>query len=109
MSTASSGHAWAGNRPSRTATVRTGPSLGAFALSLTFVILLIVAPEQLDAAWQWIRDLPIVLEVLAWVVLLPWMLAYLAWNSSWDLWLRVVALAFLLGGIAMSFWRRNDS
>jgi hypothetical protein len=84
-----------------------GFSVGAFAISVAFVVLLVTAPEQLDAAWQWLRDLPIVLEIIAWVALLPWMLAYLAWQSSWALWVRVVVVAFLVGGFALSFWRRG--
>ena len=80
----------------------------ALLMSVVFLVLLIVAPDRLDAAWQWIRDLPIVLEVFAWVLLLPWMLAYLAWNASWVLWLRVVAVAILTGGFALSFWRPSS-
>lgn len=87
--------------------MRGGISVGALLLSVAFLVLLIAAPEQLDAAWAWIRDLPIVLEVLAWIALLPWMLAYLAWQTSWALWLRVVVLAVLLGGVAQSFWHGN--
>ena len=86
-----------------------GFSLGAFALSIIFVVLLIVAPEQLDAAYQWIRDLPIVFEVIAWVVLLPWMLAYLVWTSAWVLWVRVLLVAFLTGGFALNFWHSNNT
>lgn len=75
-------------------------------LSIAFTVLLITAPEQLDAAWQWIRGLPVVLEVIAWVALLPWMLAYLAWQTSWALWLRVLAVVLLVWGTALTFWKR---
>lgn len=91
---------------------RAGPagiSGAALMLSVIFIVLLITNPQQLDAAWQWIRDLPIVLEVFAWMMLLPWMLAYLAWNASWDLWLRLVVVAILIGSFAMDFWRPRNT
>ncbi len=84
---------------------RTGGPLAALAVSIVFTVLLVTAPEHLDTAWRWIGDLPLVFEVVAWVALLPWLLAYLAWQASWELWLRVVAVAFLVGGVALSFWR----
>jgi hypothetical protein len=86
----------------------TGFSVAALLVSIAFLVLLIVAPERLDAAYVWIRDLPIVVEVFAWVVLLPWMLAYLVWTAPWVLWLRIVLILILLGGVAQSFWRRNS-
>jgi hypothetical protein len=27
-----------------------------------------------------------------WIVVLPWALAYVVWDSSWDQWLRVVVV-----------------
>jgi hypothetical protein len=78
-------------------------------MSVIFAVLLVTDPQQLDVAWRWIRDLPIVLEVFAWIVLLPWMLAYLVWNASWDLWLRVVVVAILIGSFALNFWRSDST
>lgn len=94
-----------GERRGSPPAAQAGFSVGALALSIIFTVLLITAPEQLDAAWQWLRDLPLVLEVIAWVALLPWLLAYLAWQASWALWLRVVVVWVLVGGVAMSFWK----
>lgn len=62
-----------------------------------FFTLLVVSPETLDDAYDWLTALPIVWEVLMWIVLLPWALAYLAWESSWDQWLRILVV-----GIAAS-------
>jgi hypothetical protein len=98
--TARAGHSTcSGSAPQR------GFSVGALALSIIFTVLLITAPQQLDAGWQWIRDLPLVLEVVAWIALLPWLLAYLAWQTTWPLWIRVVAVWLLVGGVALSFWK----
>lgn len=107
----SSPRRWAAARAerSRNAPAQRGFSVGAFALSLIFIILLITAPEKLDDAWLWIEGLPLFAEVIAWIVLLPWVLAYHAWHTSWDLWIRLVALSVLLGGFAMSFWRSDST
>jgi hypothetical protein len=60
-----------------------------------FVTLLVVSPETLDDAYDWLAGLPIVWEVLMWIVALPWALAYVVWESSWEQWLRVVIVAVL--------------
>lgn len=60
-----------------------------------FVTLLVVSPEALDNAYEWLTGLPIVWEVIMWIVLLPWALAYLVWESSWDQWLRVLVVGLM--------------
>ena len=87
--------------------VTTEVSGAAFVVSVLFTVLLIVAPEQLTAAYEWIRGLPIVLEVVAWVLLLPWILAHMAWETAWALWIRLALVLFLVWGVALSFWRNN--
>lgn len=87
---------------------RQGFSIGAFAVSIIFTVLLIAAPEQLDSAWRWFRDLPIVFEIIGWIALAPWLLAWLAWNATWALWIRVVLVVFLVWGVALSFWHNRS-
>jgi hypothetical protein len=58
----------------------------------TFLTLLAVSPETLADVYDWLVGLPIVWEVLLWIVVLPWALAYVVWDSSWDQWLRVVVV-----------------
>ena len=60
-----------------------------------FFTLLIVSPETLDDAYDWLTALPIVWEILMWIVLLPWALAYLVWESSWDQWLRILVVGLM--------------
>lgn len=55
----------------------------------SFVTLLSVSPETLDDAYGWLTELPLMWEILMWIVTLPWTLAYLAYASSWEHWLRV--------------------
>jgi menaquinone-dependent protoporphyrinogen oxidase len=48
---------------------------------------------RLDDVFGWLHDLPVVAEVAAWIVLLPWMLGMLVWNSSWPGFVRLGLVA----------------
>ena len=65
------------------------------ALWSTFVTLLVVSPETLADVYDWLTGLAIVWEVVMWILLLPWALAYLAWESSWEHWLRIVIVVLI--------------
>ena len=58
----------------------------------SFVTLLAVSPETLDEAYDWLTGLPIVWEILMWIFTLPWTVAYLVYETSWEHWLRVLLL-----------------
>jgi hypothetical protein len=60
-----------------------------------FFTLVVVSLETLDDAYEWLTALPIVWEILMWIVLLPWALAYLAWESSWDQWVRILVVGLM--------------
>ena len=68
------------------------------ALWSIFVTLLIVSPETVEDTYAWLTDLSIVWEILMWIVVPPWALAYLVWESSWDQWLRILVIALLACG-----------
>jgi hypothetical protein len=61
-----------------------------------FVTLLAVSPSTLDDAYSWLRDLPIVWELLMWLLTLPWTVAYLLYETDWTHWLRVVVVALIV-------------
>lgn len=61
-----------------------------------FVTLLAVAPATLDDAYDWLRGLPIVWEILMWIVTLPWTLAHLVYDSSWDHWVRALVVVAIV-------------
>ena len=48
-----------------------------------FVIALAVNPEWLDLLWNWVRGLPLLVEIIVWVLLLPIMVSLWIWESSW--------------------------
>ena len=62
----------------------------------SFVTLLSVSPETLADAYDWLTGLAIVWEILMWIVLLPWAVAYVVWESSWEQWLRILVVALIV-------------
>jgi len=75
-----------------------------------FVTLLAVSPETLERVYDWLTGLAVVWEVFMWIVLLPWALAYLVWESSWDHWLRVlVVVLFATAHLSLSAPRSRGS
>jgi hypothetical protein len=60
-----------------------------------FVTLLAVSPETLADLYDWLGGLTLLWEVLLWILLLPWALAYVVWEASWDQWVRVVLVVVI--------------
>jgi hypothetical protein len=61
-----------------------------------FVTLLAVSPATLADAYDWLRGLPVVWEILMWIVTLPWTVAYLAYETGWEHWARVLVVALIV-------------
>ena len=61
----------------------------------SFVTLLAVSPETLDSAYDWLSELPLVWEILMWILTLPWTAAYLVYETSWQHWVRVLLVALV--------------
>jgi hypothetical protein len=63
---------------------------------------------QLDAVWNWVRDLSLAGEVVAWIVCFPWLLGTAVWGSSWAGWLRVLlVVVFAIGWTSASVHLRS--
>jgi hypothetical protein len=58
-----------------------------------FVLALIVNPGWLDSIWDWAQSLPILLQVIVWVVFLPIMVGLWIWESSWPVFVSLLGLA----------------
>ena len=79
--------------------VDSGIAFVAFALVwLGFGIALVASQGSLDAAWQWIRALPIVVQALVWLLFLPVVGALWIWETTWPI---VVRLPLVLG---LAWW-----
>jgi hypothetical protein len=55
-----------------------------------FFALLVFSQSTVGELWRELRDLPIVVEGLVWLLLFPFALATAVWESSWDSWLRLL-------------------
>jgi len=73
-----------------------------------FFVLVAVSPGTLLDMWGWVRDLSWPLEVLMWIVFLPWMLALAVWQTDWAAWLRwTLIILFAVGWTVASRPKRK--
>lgn len=66
------------------------------AVSALFAYYLVADPARLDAIWQWTRSLNILVQLVLWLLFLPWMAALWIWTLPWALWLRLVLVVATL-------------
>ncbi len=64
---------------------------------IAFGVGLVASQGSLDAAWQWVRDLPWLAQGLVWLLFLPVMIGLWIWESSWALIMRVALIVGLAG------------
>ncbi len=69
-------------------------NIGAFAilsiLWLGFTAALVFNQALLDTAWQMLRSLPLIVQGVIWLLILPVAAGLWIWETSWPLWLRLV-------------------
>jgi ABC-type amino acid transport system permease subunit len=71
-----------------------GVLFGVFALIwVAFGIGLVVSQGSIDEAWHTIRGLPLLVQLVAWLLFLPVMAGLWVWETTWPL---VVRLALVL-------------
>ena len=64
---------------------------------LAFGAGLIWSQGSVDAAWRAIRELPLLVQVVAWVLLLPVMIGLWVWETSWPVLVRVLLVIGIAG------------
>jgi hypothetical protein len=57
---------------------------------------LVVNREWLDLLWNWVRELPTVVEIVVWLLILPIMTGLSVWESSWPMLARLLAYAGII-------------
>jgi hypothetical protein len=73
-------------------------ALGMFViLWVGFVVALIVNQSWLDMLWNWVQILPLWLKIIVWLALLPIMTGLWIWQSSWSIFVQVLAAAGMIG------------
>ena len=66
-------------------------------LWIGFAVALAVNPEWLDLLWNWVRGLPLLVEIIVWILLLPIMVGLWIWTSSGPVLLRLLGAAGIVG------------
>jgi hypothetical protein len=59
-------------------------------LWIGFAYALIASQGSLDAAWQWIRSLPLILQGVVWLLFLPVVAGLWIWESGWTTAVRLL-------------------
>lgn len=75
-------------------------------LWVIFGAVLVVDPSRLLDLGQAVRDLPLVVEVVVWILFLPWMVGLWIWQLGWAAWLRVALIVAVAVGGAVVFYPR---
>jgi len=65
-------------------------------VSLAMGYYLFTDPSRLADAWVWVRSLPLIVQVVLWLLLLPWMLALWVCSMPWALGVRMAIVIALL-------------
>jgi len=77
-------------------------------VTVVFGYYLVADPTRLADAWLWVRGLPLAVQAVMWLVLLPWMIVLWVWSMPWALGVRLVIVVALL--VATEFllfpWKR---
>jgi hypothetical protein len=71
---------------------------------MAFFALLLFSAPTLGSVRDTIRDLPLLIEGLVWLVFFPFVLAVTVWDSAWDTWLRVLAVSSFAAGWSVMFY-----
>jgi hypothetical protein len=58
---------------------------------------IVLSQGSVDAAWEQIRQLPLVVQAVAWLLFLPVMAGVWIWETSWPLMIRAVLVLGLAG------------
>ena len=75
-------------------------------LWLAFGIGLIWSQGSVDAAWNWVHSLPLVVAGVLWVLFLPVMVGLWIWESTWPFVLRLLLVIGIAGWNLLVFLPR---
>jgi hypothetical protein len=79
-----------------------------FMVAMWIAFFLLLFADRLDNVWHWARDLPLLVELVLWVLTFPWLLGTAVWESSWPSWLRgLLVVTFAVGWTWISIPREK--
>jgi ABC-type amino acid transport system permease subunit len=70
---------------------------------IAFAAGLIFSQGSVDQAWQTIRSLPLIVQIVVWVLFLPVMIGLWVWETSWPLIVRLVLVVGVAGWNLLMF------
>ena len=62
---------------------------------VAFALALLVSQHTLDDVWVSVRELPLVIEALVWLLAFPFLVGLAIWEASWDEGARLTAITVL--------------
>ena len=71
-----------------------------------FLVLALFRESTLTEIWQAIRDLPLLVEGIVWLLFFPLVLGTAVWESSLDTWLRAFLVICFATGWSFAFYPR---
>ena len=64
---------------------------------IAFGAALIASQGSLDGAWQFVRDLPLILQALVWILFLPVLVGLWIWEGAWPVVVKLILIAGVAG------------
>lgn len=84
-----------------------GVLFGIFALLwIAFAVGLVWSQGTIDQAWEFIRGLPLLVQIVIWILFLPVMAGVWIWETTWPLLLRLVLVIGVAGWNLLVFLPR---
>ena len=62
---------------------------------VAFAVALVASRQTLDGVWTSVRDLPLVVEGVVWLLGFPFLIGLAIWQASWDEAVRLAVIAVL--------------
>ncbi|HEX8025908.1 MAG TPA: hypothetical protein VF484_06875 [Candidatus Limnocylindrales bacterium] len=72
-------------------------------LWIAFGVGIVASQGSLDATWEWLRGLPLLLQGIVWLLFLPVAAGLFIWETTWPLVLRLVLVLGLAGWSLLMF------
>ena len=70
---------------------------------IAFAVALVASQQTLDDVWTSVRDLPLVVEGMVWLLGFPFLIGLAIWQASWDEAVRLTAIAVLAAAYTYMF------
>lgn len=62
---------------------------------VAFAVVLVASRQTLDDVWEWVRELPLPVEGVVWLLGFPFLIGLAIWQAPWGEVLRLVVIAVL--------------